>query len=205
LSLLDIIKARRSTRRFKSAVIPKEYVHTILDAARWAPSAGNRQPWRFIVVTDITSREKIGQIYQNMRKADLQGTPQDAPHYKALNERIKADFYKGIFATAPCLIVVCANKMESFRQRTYVLDCAVAIQNMLLMAHALRLGSIYINFDRPEHEQELKQLKDFLEVPENIAIQAILPLGYSDEKPTPPPRKDLGEIVYQEKYGHKTG
>lgn len=204
LKLLNVLKARRSIRRFKSDAVPKECVEVILEAARWSPSAGNRQPWRFIVVTHAITREKIGEIYQNIRKAELYIIPKDTPYYKALDERIKADFYKRIFSTAPCAIVVCANKAESFRERTYVLDCAAAIQNMLLMAYSLGLGSIYINFDRPEHEQELRQLKDSLEVPDNITIQAVLPLGYPDEKPSPPPRKDPCEIVYQEKFGLKT-
>jgi len=199
-SLLELMKTRRSIRRFKTETVPKEYIDMILEAARWAPSAGNRQPWRFIIVKEANVRRKIGEIYQKIRKAELDRVQKDTPYYKALSERIKADFYKGIFTAAPCSIVVCANKAESFRERTYVLDCAVAIQNMLLMAHSLGLGSTYINFDRPEHQQELKQLKSLLEVPDDIAIQAVLPLGYSDEKPTPPPRKDSHEIVFYEKY-----
>jgi len=201
--LLEFMKTRRSIRRFKPNAVPKEYVDAILEAARWAPSAGNRQPWRFIIVMETTVREKIGEIYQRMREADLEGIPADSPFYKTLSERIKANFFRAIFATAPILIVVCADPKESFHYRTYPMDCAVAIQNMLLLAHALGLGSTYIDFYRPEHESKLKHVTELLEIPDDIALRAILPLGYPDEEPTPPFRKDLCEIVFQGKYGQK--
>jgi len=199
--LLELMKTRRSIRRFKPDAVPKGFVDMVLEAARWAPSAGNRQPWRFIVVRDATARKEIGEIYQKMREAELKEMPAYSSHYKMISERIKANFYRNIFATAPLLIVVCANPRESFHYRTYPMDCAVAIQNMLLLAHALGLGSTYINFYRPEHESKLKQLKDLLEIPDDIEIRAVLPLGYPDEEPVPPPRKGLRETVFQGKYG----
>jgi len=201
-SLLELMKTRRSVRRFKPDPVPKEYVDMLLEAARWAPSAGNRQPWRFIIVEEASVREKIGELYQKMRKADLEGVPVDSPFYKAVSERVKANFYRNIFAIPPLLIVVCADPKESFHSRTYQMDCAVAIQNMLLMAHALKLGSTYVDFYRPEQETQLKQVRDLLGIPDEIALRAILPLGYPAETPTVPPRKDLHEIVFQEQYRH---
>jgi len=200
-SLLELMKTRRSIRRFKPDMVLKKCVDMILEAARWAPSAGNRQPWRFIVIKQANVRQIIGEIYQRMREADLKGVPTDSPFYKALSERIKANFYRNIFATAPLLIVVCADPKESFHSRTYPMDCAVAIQNMLLLVHALGLGSTYIDFFRPEHESKLKKLKTRLEIPADIALRAVLPLGYPDESPVIPHRKELREIVFQEKYG----
>jgi len=77
--LLDIIKGRRSIRRFKPNPIPKEYLDLIFEAARWAPSAGNRQSWRFIVVTDSETRKEVGEIYQKIRECELEWLPQDSP------------------------------------------------------------------------------------------------------------------------------
>ena len=116
---------------------------------------------------------------------------------------MKTNFYRDMFAEASVNIVVCGVPKESFRMRTYVQDCAVTTQNMLLMAHALRLGSVYINFDRPEHEDLVMQIQKLLEVPEDVKIMAILPLGYPDEQPTAPPRKEQDEIVFHERYGQK--
>jgi nitroreductase len=129
--------------------------------------------------------------------------PPNSPYYKAMVERVKANFYKDMFTGAPVNIVVCGVPKESFRMRTYIQDCAIAIQNMLLMAHVLGLGSVYINFDRPEHEELVKQVQKLLGVPEDVKIMAILPLGYPDEQPIAPPRKELDEIIFCERYGQK--
>jgi nitroreductase len=202
--LLGIVKSRRSIRRFKPDPVKKEHLNFIFEAARWAPSAGNRQSWRFIVVREGERRQKIGEVYQKIREDELKLLPPDSPYYKAMAERVKANFYKDMFAEAPVNIVVCGVPKKSFRMRTYIQDCAITTQNILLMAHALGLGSVYINFDRPEHEELVKQIQKLLEVPEDIKIMAILPMGYPNEQPAPPPRKELDEIVFHERYGQKT-
>jgi len=202
-SLLNLMRARRSVRRFKSDAVPMEYLDMILEAARWAPSAGNHQPWRFIVVTDVNTSEKIGEIYQDMRADDVRGASPNNDYYKSVSERIRINFFKNIFATAPVLIVVCADAEQSFRSRTWAMDCAIATQNMLLMAHALGLGSVIIDFQRPEHENQLKEVKDLLGIPNGTRFMFILPVGYPDEEPAPRPRIELSQIVYKEKYGRK--
>lgn len=202
--LLGIIKGRRSIRRFKSNPVPKECLELIFEAARWAPSAGNRQSWRFIIATDPETKKEVGEIYQKIRERELEQLPKDDPQYKIRRERTKAKVYRDLFVTAPTIIVVCGVPKESFRMRTYVLDCAITIQNMLLMAHTLGLGSVYINFDRPEHADLIKRIESLLGVTEDTKIMAILPLGYPNEQPVPPPRKEISEIVNQEKYLHHT-
>jgi len=198
--MLDIVRGRRSIRRFKPNHVPKEYLDLIFEAARWTPSAGNRQPLRYVTVTNPDKILKIGEIYQKIRATELAELPKDSPRYNVVNERVKSNFYRDIFVTAPINIVVCGVPKESFRMRTYVLDCALAIQNMLLMAHAVGLGSVYINFDRPEHDNLVKQIARMLGIPGDVKIMAILPLGYPDEQPTPPPRREIREIVFDEKY-----
>jgi len=200
-SLLNLIKNRRSIRSFRSGEVPNELVDAIIEAGRWAPSAGNRQPWRFIVIKDAKPREKIGQIYQEIIAEGLREIPADSPRFATLKERIEADYYKNIFFVAPVSIVICAAIKESYRMRTHFMDCAVAIQNMLLMAHSLGLGSVYIDFNRPEHEHLLKDLENLLEIPEDIKIMAILPIGYPANIPEAPARKSLHQIRYQGKYG----
>lgn len=202
-SLLNLMKSRRSIRSFNSDLVPKEYLDIILEGARWAPSAGNRQPWRFIIVTDVNTLEKIGEIYQDMRADDIKGAPPNSDYYKAISERVRINFFKNIFTTALVLIVVCADAEQSFRSRTWAMDCAIATQNMLLMAHALGLGSVIIDFQRPEHEPQLKEARDLLGIPDGIKFMFILPVGYPDEEPAPRPRMELSQIVYQEKYGRK--
>ena len=203
LSLLDIIKSRRSIRRFKHESVPKEYLDMILEAARWAPSAGNHQPWRFIIVKDAKTIEKIGEIYQDIRADDVKGISRNSEDYKRISERIRTNFFKNIFSTAPILIVVCANAEQSFSSRTWAMDCAIATQNILLMAHALGLGSVIIDFQRPEHESQLKEARELLGILGNIKFMFILPIGYPGEEPVSRPRMELSQIIYQEKYGRK--
>jgi nitroreductase len=74
---------------------------------------------------------------------------------------------------------------------------------MLLMAHALGLGSVIIDFQRPEHETLLKLVRDLLRIPDGVKLVFMLPIGYPDEQPTPPPRMELNQIIYLEKYGQK--
>jgi len=201
--LLNLIKTRRSIRRFKPDSVPKECLDMVLEAARWAPSAGNRQPWRFIIVSDANTLKEIGETYQDMRAEDIKGVPSNSDYYKATSERIRVNFFKNIFATAPVLIVVCADAEQSFRSRTWAMDCAIATQNMLLTAHALGFGSVIIDFQRPEHEPQLKKVRDLLGIPEGVKLMFTLPVGYPDEEPAPPPRMELSQIVYLEKYGHR--
>jgi len=201
--LLNLIRSRRSIRRFRSNSIPREYLDMILEAARWAPSAGNRQPWRFIIVSDMNTLEKIGEIYQDMRAADIKGVSSTSNYYKAISERVRTNFYRNIFKTAPLCIAVCADAEQSFHSRTWAMDCAIATQNMLLMAHALGLGSVIIDFQRPEHETLLKLVRDLLRIPDGVKLMFMLPIGYPDEQPTPPPRMELNQIIYLEKYGQK--
>jgi len=74
---------------------------------------------------------------------------------------------------------------------------------MLLMAHALGLGSIYVNFDKLEHEELIKRVQKLLEVPKGVRIMAILLAGFSNEQSTPPPRREMDEIVFYERHGRK--
>ena len=83
------------------------------------------------------------------------------------------------------------------------MDCSIATQNMLLMAHALGVGSVIIDFQRPEHETLLKLVRDLLRIPEGVKLMFMLPIGYPDEEPAPPPRIVLNQIIYFEKYGQK--
>jgi len=172
-TLLEIIKGRRSIRRFKPEKVPKEYIMLLLEAARWAPSAGNLQPWEFIIVTDESTKRKL----------------------------MEAALYQEYVYEAPVVIVAVANipRTSSYYGRRgeelYVIqDVAAAIQNILLMAHALGLGAVWIGAFNEDRVREI------LELPNYIRPLAIIPLGWPDEKPYPPPRRSLEEIVHWEKY-----
>ena len=173
MELFEVIKERRSVRAFLDSPVEEEKIGKLLDAARWAPSAGNVQPWEFIVVKKEDTRKKLANA--------------------ALGQRF--------IAQAPVVIVACANPERSKRRYGYrgefysQLDTAAAVQNLLLAAHSLGLASCWVG---AFNEDEVKEL---LKIPEHVKVIAILPIGYPAEKPSPPHRFEINQIVYPEEYG----
>ncbi|MBS3168625.1 nitroreductase family protein [Candidatus Woesearchaeota archaeon] len=176
MELDQVLKEVRSVRKFKKLDVPWYLVSECLDAATYAPNAGNTQNWRFIVVRDLSKREAI----------------------------VKACEDQKWLLNAPVLIVVCSDvdkisKMFGVRGEALyaVQNCAAAIQNMLLKAYELGLGSVWIGaFD----EIIIKQI---LEIKPEVRPQAIIALGFSDDHEKKPKREELNNVVFFEKYGDK--
>jgi len=176
MDVFEAIKNRRSVRRYLSDPISDADLKRILDAARWAPSAGNRQPWEFVVVKDLERKRAIAKA--------------------ALNQMFIAE--------APVVLVVGANIERSasrYGSRGATLYCiqdtAAAIMNLMLAAHALGYGTCWIGaFDE-------RKVAEIIGFPEHIRPVAIIPIGRPAERPSPPPRFALEEIVHIEKYGNK--
>ena len=175
MELDKVIKERYSVRRFKKLEIPWYIVSECLEAATYAPSSGNVQNWHFIVIKEKENREKIVKLCEEQ--------------YWMLN--------------APVLIIVC-NVLTKVRrlfdvrgEALYaVQNCAAAIENLLLKAYELGLGSTWIGaFNETE-------LKEMLNIPGDIRPQAIIALGYGQdfEKTT---REPLDNFVSFEEYGKR--
>jgi nitroreductase len=176
MDVFKAIKDRRSIRAFTNKPVSDEDVKIILEAARHAPSAGNLQPWEFIIVRDAEIKKGLAQA--------------------ALNQTFIEE--------ASVVIVVCANKSRSSRRyggRGSTLYCiqdtAAAIQNLHIAAHALGLGTCWVG---AFNETEARKL---LNTPLNVRPVAIIPVGYPAEKPKPRPRRQLTEILHYEKFGRK--
>jgi len=173
LEVFKAIKERRSVRAFTPEMVSEEEIMKIIDAARWAPSAGNIQPWEFIIV-------RRPEIKRGLSAAALNQT---------------------FIEEAPVVIVVCANENRSSwgygeRGRTlYCLqDTAAATQNMLLAAYALGLGTCWVGAFREEGVRRV------LNIPRGVRPVAIVPVGHPAEKPRPRPRRSLREIVHYETF-----
>ncbi|MCX8171620.1 MAG: nitroreductase family protein [Candidatus Bathyarchaeota archaeon] len=173
LDIFDIFKLRRSIRAFTGEEVSDEDIEKILEAARWAPSAGNIQPWEFIVIRKPETKREVAKA--------------------ALNQTFIEE--------APVAIIVCADEVRSSRvygSRGATLYCiqdtAAAIENMLLAACALGLGACWVG---AFYEEEVRRI---LNIPRGLRPVAIVPIGHPAEKPRPPYKRPLKEIVHYEKF-----
>lgn len=174
--ILELIKSRRTTKYFLPKYVSWDNISKILDAGRHAPSSGNIQNWKFIVVFDPDKKQQVAE----------------------------ATYEQFEIATASILIIVCAEAEKAERyyglrgERLYtVQNCAAAIQNMLLEANSLGLGSAWIGaFD----EDAVKALCN---IPEEVRPQAIVAIGYAKEVPPKPPKYPLETVVYFQRWRGK--
>ena len=170
MDVLDAIKARRSVRRFHAGRIAPADLERMIEAAVWAPSGGNAQSWRFVVVED---EERIRRL--RMVSPGMPGPP-------------------------PCVIAVCqdVHLAECFgsrlgREKLTLFDSAMAAQNILLAAHAVGLGTCVVA------SFHVGGVKDMLKLPESIDPILLVAVGRPSEEPTPPSRRREG-IVFHESY-----
>ena len=157
---LQFLKARRSIREFKDEEIPMEQIDMILEAGRWAPSASNLQPWEFIIIKDNEIFAKIS----------------------------KLAFYGKFIKEVPLAIAIVGKIRTS--SKWYIVDTSLVSMNMMLMAHALGIGTCWIGALKRE------KVKKLLGLGENDYILTVLPFGYyRGDLPDPTPRKPLNKII----------
>ncbi|MCW5771441.1 MAG: nitroreductase family protein [Rhodospirillaceae bacterium] len=173
--LLDLIRRRRTARQHAATPVPQGAIDDILEAARWAPSAANRQPWHFVVVAD-------GAIKAALRRAFLAEAAEREARYRAVTEK-QADLL-----LAPGLIFVCGDPGTKSRyvnaaeigaavqEELFLLSMGAALQNMLLMAAAHGLSATWI-----ARAARVPAIADILELPPALRGIAFLALGAAGE------------------------
>ena len=173
MDVLETIKDRRSIRTYDNRDLPKEVVDQLLDAARWAPSAGNVQPWAFVVVSS-----------------------QEVKHNLSLAAYGQKDLEE-----APIVIVVLADEkqaQERYGEKGKTLYClqdtAAATQNILLAAYSLGLGTCWIGAFKEEETRKI------INAPKNMRPVAMIPVGYPNETPQPRERRPLADIVHKDRF-----
>ncbi|MHA1909326.1 MAG: nitroreductase family protein [Candidatus Thorarchaeota archaeon] len=164
---MDIIKGRRSIRKYLSTDVEEEKVNQILEAGQWAPSASNKQPWHFIVVRDEGMRKNLADVHP----------------------------YGRFMAESPVVIVVLGD--PDIHPRYHLADPHNAVQNMILTAYHLDLGTCWMGVRDTEIEPKFREL---LKVPENYRIVCSISVGYHDVKATRT-RKPIDDIVSYERFG----
>ncbi len=177
--LLQFLRDRRSLRRYETRAVPKAHIQKLLEAAIWAPSAHNRQPWRFVIIEAATTKERLAREMGARLRQDLQAD--GAPH--AL---IEADVSRSHLriTSAPLLILLCASLQDmdvytddqrnAHEAAMALQSTAMAGQNLLLMAASLGLGACWMC--APLFCQDL--VASVLELPADWRPQGMVTLGY---------------------------
>lgn len=181
MDLFTAIENRRSCRQFLPDAVSAADLERILTAAAWAPSPLNSQPWQFVVVTDDKKKQEIFDEAQRCRQWAMEQSG-----WKWLGS-YSVDFLH----QAPAIIAVVGDPkktgMDMFQEEGtvgYQLACAAAIQNMLLAAHALDLGSLWFTlFDKAE-------MRKILDIPEDRTPISLVCIGRTADTPRPVPRKE---------------
>ena len=185
MDFMDLVRKRRSVRKYKPDPVPEEKLKYVLEAARFAPSWANRQCWKYIIVTDEALRKKI--VVRNVLPVPSAGARQRMPNAsRPVRPRNWA-------AQAPIIIVGCADPTKSGNKdgKEYsLLDMEISMKHMLLAAAEQGLGTCWIGAGFDE-----AVVKEALGVPKEICVVALTPLGYPDEVTEPRPRKNLEDIT----------
>jgi len=190
----DVVVKRRSVRKFRDDSVPVEVIARVLEAGRWAPSAGNSQPWRFIVVKNVDVKGRIAEVCTRFSRGAWAGFSPERARYLA--ER-GGTWDKTYMKRVPVLIAMCCEVPEGLREELALASVWMAVENMLSAATNEGLGScVYTTYD----SEEENALKGILRVPEQYRLATIIQLGYASNEQSSPSRKRLEEIVSHEHF-----
>jgi len=199
--LFEIIRTTRSMRRLKPDPVPNELIRKILEAGVCAPSGGNMQRWRFLVIRDASIKQAIGAYYKRAWDEQV------APRYQAgdpapgtSRERFlrlldAAEYLAAHIHEAPVWIVPCLE--GGTPTRTSGSSIYPAVENMLLTARALGLGAtlttLYLNFE--------KEVETVLGLPAGVHSYALLPIGYPMGRFGPVRRVPIADVTFEDRWG----
>jgi nitroreductase len=199
--LFDIVRTTRSMRRLKPDPIPPELIRKILEAGVCAPSGGNMQRWRFLVVQDAAIKSTVGTYYKRAwdevvaprYRAGAPAPGMDQARFQRL--LAAAEYLAAHIHEAPVWIIPCLQ--GGAPTRTAGSSIYPAVQNMLLAARALGLGAtlttLYLSFE--------KEVEAALGLPPDWHSYALLPIGYPVGRFGPVRRIPLQEVVYADRWG----
>ncbi|MEO0136906.1 MAG: nitroreductase family protein [candidate division WOR-3 bacterium] len=171
MEFYEVIKKRRSVRKYKSDPLPDEVLKRILEAGRIAPSAKNIQPWKFVVIKDSETKKRI------------------------------AEACRGQHWMADADVIICGCALEKIAwgrmggyMSSFAVDLAIAMDHIILAATNEGLGTCWIG------AFEEKKVKEILGIPDDVRVVALTPIGYPAEEPKDRGRKEFHEVVAYERY-----
>lgn len=195
MPLGEAVFTQRSIRRFRPDPLPAEHIQLILAAAVKAPSGGNSQPGRFLVLTDRDTIRAFGALYREAwwakrRDEGQPWTTREAIPAEARTSRAAAQLADEI-ADAPCIILALSTGQG---QANSVLP---AVQNLMLAARALDIGSVPTTL----HPQVIERVYALLGIPAEAVLHLCIPLGYPRGRFGPTQRKPLAETAFLDRWG----
>lgn len=166
MDLLEGIYTRRSIRSFTNEPVRRELLLEIIKAGTWAPSGLNNQPWRFVIARDQKVRRELSQLTK----------------------------YHRIIEQAPAAIAVFADRDVMYHEVKDHQAIGACIQNMLLAAHALGLGAVWLG----EILKNADRVRELLGVPETMELMAVVAIGHPSEKERRSQRREVAEVLIKE-------
>jgi len=179
MDFFDLLKNRRSVRSFQDKEVPLELLTEIIQDACLAPSGGNRQSWRFVVVGDRDTVRRISEESRSNLVADLDAD--SAPWAKQYEAALRKPEFN-VFYNAPCLVIICGDK----RTHSFKVDCALAASYLMLSAAARGLGTCWVDLGSVIRDPKLALE---LGLSDDLAIVAPIIIGYPTAIPPIPSRK----------------
>jgi FMN reductase (NADPH) len=202
---IELLKSRRSIRAYKPDPIPDEYIQKIIEAARWAPSGGNSQPWEFIVIKKKELKDRIADLFikslDSVREAEL--TREKEMRVPALVGETKGPGFKN----APVLILLCGDPrvneafplvvFQKYGHEVFISNLASAFLCMQLAAKALGLGSQWVSAAGSFMEDDLNEL---LNIPKGVKIYDMMAVGYPAYQLGPRSPRKIDEMTHYDQY-----
>lgn len=197
-NLLKIIRTRRSVRVYKKGKVTDQQLQTILEAARWAPSGANSQPWEFVITRDRQKMKRVRAIYDNEWRRRKR---EDPVHYKGLKKDYVGD--------VSVLVLVCGDartkdvylttRQAGDREKLFQASVANAVEHMMLASASMNLGTVWVSV-REEVEPELRKL---FHVPPVLRLLWVVPIGHARAWPKAKPRRTIAAFTHFEVYNSK--
>ncbi len=196
--LLEIICKRRSVRVYKTGKVTDEQLEMIFQAARWAPSGANTQPWELVVTRDRNKMKRMREIFYSEWKRRKR---EDPVTYKGLTK-----YYVG---DASVVVLVCGDPrtMQVYlttrepgdREKLFQASIANAVEHMMLVAASMNLGTVWVSV----REEVEPQLRELFNVPQPLRLLWVVPIGKGRFWPKAKPRRKVSDFVHQELYDSK--
>lgn len=184
-TFFDVVRGRRSVRKFKPDPVPEEHLRQILDAARMAPTSGNQQPWKFLVVND---RSLLDRLEETCVDRGIAARRERMGEVTAEQEEAVRQYYAE-YLSAPVYVVVLTDNESRYPTYNHW-DGPLAAGYLMLAARALGYGTVFVTDSIPD-----EVTREVLNIPDGYTRVCITPIGVPDAWPDSPPKKSLDEFI----------